>query len=213
MNQIMRGRGKIIFLTLSSVAVLALAACTGDDGSQGIQGPKGDPGAPGNPGAAGAPGAAGNPGESGLPGAPGAPGNPGPAGPQGVQGLAGPAGPAGPAGVGEVVGLTVVDAGTGSAGFIEFKAAGTTQARVVGGGFNSGEGVSVRLTTVSSSGARGTIVLDNTIVANGVGAFEATVDLTASVFTAGSVHTLDAIGTFGNRGAAGFAIQDKVATD
>ena len=82
----------------------------------------------------------------------------------------------------------------------------TTQANVIGGGFNSGEGVSLRLTTVSDSGARGTIVLDKTIVANGVGAFEATVDLTDAVFSAGSIHTLDALGSFGNAGAAGFVI-------
>ena len=74
-------------------------------------------------------------------------------------------------------------------------------------------GVTLRLTTVSDSGARGTIVLDKTIVANGVGAFEATVDLTDAVFSAGSIHTLDALGSFGNAGAAGFVIQDKDAAD
>ena len=51
------------------------------------------------------------------------------------------------------------------------------------------------------------------IVANPVGAFEATVDLTSDVFTAGSVHTLDALGGLGSKAAAGFVIVDKVATD
>jgi hypothetical protein len=109
--------------------------------------------------------------------------------------------------------LILVDAGTGSAGFIELKVAGTTQANVVGGGFTGGESIVLRLTTVSSSGAQGTIILDSTIVANPVGAFEATVDLTSSVFTAGSVHTLDALGGLGGKAAAGFVIVDKVATD
>ena len=217
MNLFKRGRGKLIFLMLSSVAVVALAACTGDDGSQGVQGPAGQPGFPGNPGLAGEPGVPGNPGsagESGEPGAPGAPGNPGPAGPGGSQGIQGAQGSAGRDGaVGQATGVVVVDAGTGSAGFIELKAAGTTQANVVGGGFVGGESVSLRLTTVSSTGAQGTIILDSTIVANPVGAFEATVDLTASVLTAGSVHTLDALGGLGSKATAGFVIVDKVATD
>lgn len=216
MNLLMRGRGKLIFLMLSSVAVVALAACTGDDGSQGLQGPAGVPGLPGNPGESGAPGVAGNPGSPGEPGAAGAPGNPGnagPSGPQGVQGIAGAQGASGRDGVAQPTGLIVVDAGTGSAGFIEFKAIGTTQARVVGGGFNGGEGVTLRLTKVTSTGAQSTIILDSDIVANGVGAFEATVDLTDSAFVAGTVHTMDAFGDFGNQASAGFAIQDKVATD
>ena len=223
MNLLKRGRGKLIFLILSSFAVVALAACAGDDGSQGPQGPAGQPGFPGNAGIAGEPGAAGNPGspgspgnpgESGDPGAPGEPGNPGPAGSQGPQGVAGTNGANGADGSdANATSLIVVDAGTGSAGFVEFKAVGTTEANVVGGGFTGGESISLRLTTVSDTGSQGTIILDATIVANPVGAFEATVDLSNDVFAAGSVHTLDALGALGGKAAAGFAIVDKVATD
>ena len=213
MYLLMRGRGKLIFLMLSSVAVVALAACTGDDGSQGLQGPAGVPGLPGNSGDPGAPGVAGAPGNPGDSGAPGEPGSAVAPGEPGVQGVAGAQGVPGRDGVAQPTGLTVVDAGTGSAGYVELKVVGTTQAKVVGGGFNGGEGVTLRLTKVTSTGSQSTIILDGDVVANGVGAFEATVDLTDSAFTAGSIHTMDAFGDFGNVASTGFVIIDKVATD
>jgi len=224
MNLLKRGRGKLIFLMLSSVAVVALAACAGDDGSQGVQGPAGQPGFPGNaglsgePGTAGNPGAAGNPGnpgspgEPGEPGAPGEPGNAGANGANGAQGIAGPAGPTGSdGGNANHTSLIVVDAGTGSAGFVEFKAAGTTEANVVGAGFLGTEVVALRVTTVGADGRFGTVVLAE-VTANGAGAFSVTVDLSNSAFSAGSVHTLDALGE-DNNATGGFAIVDKVATD
>jgi hypothetical protein len=202
MNLIMRGRRKLFFLTLSSVAVLALAACTGDDGSQGIQGPKGDPGAAGNPGAPGAAGAAGNPGEPGLSGAPGNPGNPGPAGAQGAQGVAGETGPRGASGAdANSTSLIVVDAGTGAAGFVEHKAAGTTEANVVGSGFIGSEVISLHA---------GNVFFD-AVTANGEGAFSVTVDL--SGFAVGSIRTLEANGEIRSSAAGGFVIVDKVSTD
>ncbi len=203
MNSLMRGRGKLIFLMLSSVAVVALAACTGDDGSQGLQGPAGAAGAAGNPGAAGAAGAAGNPGESGLPGEPGAPGNPGVKGLDGQDGKDGQNGKDGKDGVANTSFLIVVDAGTGSAGFIEFKALGTTQANVVGGGFHGSETIILQA---------GKAVFDS-VTANGDGAFSVTIDLPAGFFGVGTVHTLDAIGDTNSVAASGFAITDKVSTD
>ncbi|MDA1257453.1 MAG: hypothetical protein O3C10_06375 [Chloroflexi bacterium] len=110
------------------------------------------------------------------------------------------------------VSILAVDAGTGSVGFIEFKAAGTTQAKVVGGGFGAAEVVTLRVATVSSAGQGGRIIL-GTATANAVGAFETTLNLTDANFAAGTVHTLDAFGTNGNNAAVGFAIADKVATD
>ncbi len=221
MNLLTRGSRKLIFLTLSSIAVVALAACTGDAGSQGIQGPAGVAGLPGNPGESGAPGvpgapgnpgAAGNPGSPGEAGAPGAPGNPGPAGPQGVQGVAGPTGAAGADGsAANATSLLVTDAGAGSAGFVEFKAEGTTEANVIGGGFLGTEVVTLRVTTVGDDGRWGTVVLDE-VTANGAGAFSVTVDLSDSAFSAGSVHTLDAMGE-DNVATGAFAVVDKVATD
>lgn len=215
MNFIKRGRGKLIFLMLSSVAVVALAACAGDDGSQGVQGPAGQPGFPGNAGLAGEPGVPGNsgaPGEPGSPGAPGEPGNPGANGANGAQGIAGPAGPTGSdGGNANHTSLIVVDAGTGSAGFVELKAAGTTEANVLGAGFLGTEVVALRVTTVGADGRFGTVVLTE-VTANGAGAFSVTVDLSNSAFSAGSVHTLDALGEDNNATGA-FAIVDKVATD
>ncbi len=215
MNLLKRGRGKLIFLMLSSVAVVALAACTGDDGSQGVQGPAGQPGFPGNAGLAGEPGVPGNPGapgEPGAPGAPGEPGNPGANGANGAQGIAGPAGATGSdGGNANHTSLIVVDAGTGSAGFVEFKAAGTTEANVIGAGFLGTEVVALRVTTVGADGRFGTVVLAE-VTANGAGAFSVTVDLSNSAFSAGSVHTLDALGE-DNNATGGFAIVDKVATD
>ena len=215
MNLLKRGRGKLIFLMLSSVAVVALAACTGDDGSQGVQGPAGQPGFPGNAGLAGEPGVPGNPGapgEPGAPGAPGEPGNPGANGANGAQGIAGPAGATGSdGGNANHTSLIVVDAGTGSAGFVEFKAAGTTEANVIGAGFLGTEVVALRVTTVGADGRFGTVVLAE-VTANGAGAFSITVDLSNSAFSAGSVHTLDALGE-DNNATGGFAIVDKVATD
>jgi len=200
---------------LSSVAVVALAACTGDDGSQGVQGPAGQPGFPGNAGLAGEPGVPGNPGapgEPGAPGAPGEPGNPGANGANGAQGIAGPAGATGSdGGNANHTSLIVVDAGTGSAGFVEFKAAGTTEANVIGAGFLGTEVVALRVTTVGADGRFGTVVLAE-VTANGAGAFSVTVDLSNSAFSAGSVHTLDALGE-DNNATGGFAIVDKVATD
>lgn len=206
MKLLMRGRGKLIFLILSSVAVVALAACTGDDGSQGPQGAPGASGAAGNagtPGEPGAPGAPGAPGESGLPGAPGEPGNAGPAGPQGSAGVDGTDGADGKDGAQNSTFLIVVDAGTGSAGFIEFKALGTTQANVIGGGFHGSEIVTLQA---------GKVVFDS-VQANGDGAFSATIDLSAAGYAAGTVHTLDATGDANSIAASGFAIIDKVATD
>ncbi|MCH7906210.1 MAG: collagen-like protein [Chloroflexi bacterium] len=206
MNVLMRGRGKLIFLILSSVAVVALAACTGDDGSQGPQGAPGASGAAGsagNPGEPGAPGAAGAPGESGFPGEPGEPGNPGPAGPQGPAGVNGTDGKDGRDGAQNATFLIVVDAGTGSAGFIEFKAVGTTQAEVVGGGFHGSEVITLQA---------GKVVFGN-VVASGEGAFSVTIDLSDASFGVGQAFTLDAFGDSRSFGASGFVIIDKVATD
>jgi hypothetical protein len=216
MKLLTRGQGKLVFLMLSSIAVVALAACTGDSGSQGIQGPAGPAGFPGNPGAAGvagAPGNSGNPGESGLSGEPGAPGNPGPVGGQGFAGPAGATGPAGPAGpTGETTGLIIVDAGTNSAGFIELKAVGTTSAEVVGGGFASAEAISLVASSITENKLTN-VVFSNEVIANGVGSFTTTLELTDDSFVAGGIYTLDAIGSRGNKGATGFVVVDKVATD
>ena len=203
MNLLMRGRRKMIFLMLSSVAVVALAACSGDDGSQGLQGPAGAAGAAGNPGAAGNAGAAGNPGDPGLPGEPGAPGNPGAVGNDGRDGIDGKDGKDGRDGAQNATFLIVVDAGTGSTGFIEFKAAGTTEAEVVGGGFHGSETITLQA---------GKVVFGN-VVATGDGAFSITIDLSDASFALGTAFTLDAFGDSGSFGASGFVIVDKVATD
>lgn len=203
MNLIMRGRRKMIFLMLSSVAVVALAACSGDDGSQGLQGPAGAAGAAGNPGAAGSPGAAGNPGDPGLPGEPGAPGNPGASGNDGQDGTDGKDGKDGRDGAQSATFLIIVDAGTGASGFIEFKALGTTEANVVGAGFHGSETIILQA---------GKVVFDS-VTANGNGAFTTTIDLSDASFAAGTVHTLDAIGDTKSIAVGGFTITDKVATD
>ena len=135
-----------------------------------------------------------------------------PAGPQGVQGVAGPTGAAGADGsAANATSLLVTDAGAGSAGFVEFKAEGTTEANVIGGGFLGTEVVTLRVTTVGDDGRWGTVVLDE-VTANGAGAFSVTVDLSDSAFSAGSVHTLDAMGE-DNVATGAFAVVDKVATD
>ncbi len=219
MNLFMRGRGKLIFLTLSLVAVLALAACTGDAGPPGPQGDPGLPGNPGNPGESGKPGLPGNPGNPGepgapgLPGAPGEPGNPGKPGNPGLPGIPGKDGIDGKDGVQTATAILVVDAGTGSAGFIELKEAegSTTEANVIGAGFLGTEMVALRVTTVGADGRFGTVVLAE-VEANGAGAFSVTVDLSNSAFSAGSVHTLDALGE-DNIATGAFAIVNKVATD
>ena len=86
-----------------------------------------------------------------------------------------------------------------------------TTADVIGAGFLGTEIVTLRVTTVGADGRFGTVVLDE-VTANGAGAFSATVTLSDSAFSAGSVHTLDAMGEDNNATAA-FAIVDKVATD
>jgi len=203
MKLITRGRGKLVFLMLSSVAVVALAACTGDSGSQGIQGPAGPAGFAGNPGSAGLAGAPGNPGEPGLSGAPGNAGSPGIPGADGTDGTDGANGVDGKDAGENPSSVVVVDAATGSAGYVEFKAVGTTQANVVGGGFFGNETVTLHAGPTVLGSAK----------ANASGAFEATVDLTDVSFGAGSIHTLNATGDVSSIAVAGFVIIDKVATD
>jgi len=94
---------------------------------------------------------------------------------------------------------------------VELKAAGTTEADVIGAGFLGTEVVTLRVTTVGDDGRFGTVILGE-VTANGAGAFSTTVELTDAAFSAGSVHTLDAMGE-DNNAAGAFAIVDKVATD
>jgi hypothetical protein len=91
------------------------------------------------------------------------------------------------------------------------KALTDTTADVIGAGFLGTEVVTLRVTTVGDDGRFGTVVLDE-VTANGAGAFSATVTLDDAAFSAGSVHTLDAMGE-DNNAAGAFAIVDKVATD
>ena len=88
----------VVFLVITSLILVPLAACDGEvdlteieipAGLQGPPGPQGDPGPPGIPGPQGPPGPQGEQGPAGPAGL---------AGPQGERGLRGPVGPMGPPG-------------------------------------------------------------------------------------------------------------------
>lgn len=234
MKRLMRGKTRLLFLVLSSFAVVAFVACQGDAGSRGPQGAAGAPGAPGAPGnpgapgeagaagasgapgeagAPGEPGAAGAPGEAGAAGAPGAPGNPGArgaTGPAGADGATGATGPSGDAAKGAIV---VTDAASGAVGLVELLDAGITSIRVIGGGFESGESVLITATVETSGGAPNNPTIGSA-TANVAGAFDVTIDL-ETVVSPSTGKTLSvtfdagglySITVFGDAGTKGFGV-------
>jgi len=84
------------------------------------------------------------------------------------------------------------------------KAAGT-MADVLGGGFDSGEVVSITTT------AGGSTVVLGSGTANAGGAFLASVTIPASMTPAGGPYTINGIGDKGNVGYGVVVITDKVA--
>ena len=88
------------------------------------------------------------------------------------------------------------------AGAVELKAAGTA-ADILGGGFDSGEVVSLTATIGGSA-----VVLGSG-TANAAGAFVASVTLPASMTT--GVYTVNGIGDGGNVGYGVVVVTDKVS--
>lgn len=131
MKKLLPSRVGLLVLVLSVVSLFILAACAGAPGKPGKPG---NPGNPGNPGPAGPQGPPGDPGLPGNPGLPGEPGNLGPPGPPGPQGPAGREGPQGIPGVSPGQNMVL-----STSPFIALDSGFT----VWGGGFQSGEDVTV----------------------------------------------------------------------
>jgi hypothetical protein len=141
MMGLLRRRVKALFL-VSMMAGLATAMACGSDGAQGPAGPAGSAGPAGPTGAAGPAGAAGERGAI------------GPTGPAGSAGATGPAGAAGENGSNAAV--LIHDSSNSVAGAVERLLSGTGIV-ILGGGFASGESVSITAgTTVLASATANT---------------------------------------------------------
>lgn len=98
--------------------------------------------------------------------------------------------------------IIVHDSASNVAGAVELRTAGTT-ADILGGGFDSGEVVSLTTT------AGGAAVVLGSGTANAGGAFTASVTIPASMTT--GVYTINGVGDKGNVGYGVVVITDKVA--
>jgi len=100
--------------------------------------------------------------------------------------------------------IIVHDSASNVAGAVELKAAGTT-ADILGGGFGSGEVVSLTTT------AGGSTVVLGSGTANASGAFMASVTIPASMTTADGPYTINGVGDKGKVGYGVVVITDKVS--
>jgi len=225
MTGLLRGKLKAFLLIGTVLALMTAIAC---EGSAGPPGAPGLPGNPGNPGAAGEPGESGDPGNPGEPGAagpaglpgapgdpgnPGEPGNPGASGPAGADGKDGADGADGEDGTTQIAGIEVLGGGAVEA------TDGAATIIIIGGGFASGEFISVAVKKggnfkllTGTAGAR-----DNTsdLAANNNGAFTITAEVTVGEaggkdFVVGEVISILATGDQGNQASSAAVVVDKI---